>query len=477
MKEKIIKTLSYKVNISFIFFLISIITSLLLIININKLNIIPNKYFILVILLEITINTLIYILILRKKKALHIFGLLLFFILISINIILNSYIKTTDKVIDKLFKDEVSTNIDFIIITSINNEVNYLEEIDTNQSIYYDKYSKNIKEACKYIEKHSLIETDTISNTLNLIKDNPSNYLLTTKGNYEYLMDSSILFNKNNYKIIKEFTITIKEERNNTVKKSFTIYLNGVDFTGIMRDFNMLITVNTKKKKVLLTGVLRGYYIDVPSYNMKDTLMCLGSLDSKVSKEALENLFQTKIDYTINVNTNSLVQLVDSLGGIEFCSDYSFKTTHALINDSYDDKGKNKLIVKEGCRNYNGIEILTIARERLNLKNNERGRLDNCKKIMVNIGKELISTSTILNHKEVLNNFSNLYTTDMNKEIISILFKSVLENYKDYEIEEYQLDGIDGSAIGHLGTMEVGVTFPDENNVNEAREKIKNILK
>ena len=249
-----------------------------------------------------------------------------------------------------------------------------------------------------------------------------------------------------------------------------------VEFMGIMRDFNMLVTVNTQSKQIVLTSVLRGYYIDVPAYNIKDTLMCLGSLDSDVSKEALEELFDIDIDYTLNINTNSLVNVVDTLGGVEFCSDYDFTTTHVLTTNTYDDKTGTKLNVSKGCKNYNGKEILAISRERLNLRNNERGRINNCRKILLSVAKKTLSGSTLSNYTEILNSYSNLYTTDMNKKAVTNLLKSLIENYSDYEIIEQYPDGTDGKGMGHLGTQEVGVTIPDMEQVNTVSKKIKEVL-
>ena len=456
--------------------ILGILITLLLFVNLIKLQIIPKKILALFILLEIIINTITILLLKKNKKILHIIGILLLFILIMSNLCINSIVVSTNQFINKSFTNYITNKIDYIVLTNINNPVNNIDEVNENETFYYYKYSKKIEEALKELGNYHYIETDSVSKTLDEL-NHSNNYLVISKGNYEYLLDSSILLNKDNYKIIKEYTITYKEKRNDEVKTSFTIYLNGVDFTGIMRDFNMLITVNMEKKKVLLTPILRGYYINVPAYNMKDTLMCLGSLDSDVSKEALEELFQTKIDYTVNINTNSLVDVVDNLNGIEFCSDYSFQTTHALVTDTYDDRGKTKLYVEKGCKNYSGIEILAIARERLNLRNNERGRIDNCKKIMMSIGKKSLSLGTLINYQQVLDSYSNLYTTDMNKEVMIKIINSIIKDYANYQIEEQFVDGTDGTAPGHLGTVEVGVTFPDMDQVNQASKKIKEVLK
>ena len=45
-----------------------------------------------------------------------------------------------------------------------------------------------------------------------------------------------------------------------------------------------------------------------------------------------------------------------------------------------------------------------------------------------------------------------------------------------WEIIEQKIDGNDGTAIGHLGTAEVGVIFPNEDQVKAASVKIKEVL-
>ena len=458
-----------------LFFLGMVIALGVLTYNILKLNILPLKIFSLFLGLEIIICILSFFLLIRSKKAFIIIGILLSIVSIFLNSTMNYYVHTTNHFMEKSFNSYVDIYTSYYVITNSQNSISSMDEVDSSHLVYYHKYSRSIDLALKELGNYNYAETNSIGNTLTIMKDSMDTYLLISKANYDYLLDSTILFQEDQYKIIKEFTVHYREEKNQDVKDSYTIYLNGVDFTGVMRDFNMLITINTKSKKILLTPLLRGYYLDVPAYGIKDTLMCLGSLDSNVSKEALEQLFDISIDYTVNVNTNSLVQVVDTLGGVEFCSDYPFTTTHTLTTDSYNDKGR-KLEVTQGCREYNGVEILTIARERLHLKNNERGRIDNCKKILLSIGKKTLSTTSLMNYKEVLDSYHNLYTTDMNKDVITNLAKSFIENYSNYEILEQHVDGKDGTAIGHLGTVDVGVTFPDLEQVKTASNKIKEVL-
>ena len=463
--------------IGFGFLLLLIVTAVMAITSIKQLNVLPNKYFYLVIGVEAFLVIAIGLLLLKTKRmGWLILGSMLSIIIIMGNVIVDNYANKTNKFIDKTFKEYMTISTEYVIATSSNNSIDSLDDIKDKETINYSQYSRDVEIALKRLNNFTYISTDSVSHVFAEMDVNPATYLLISKADYNYIIENTILYNKDNYKIIKEFTVKKKVEINREVKNSYTIYLNGTDFTGVMRDFNLLITINTKTKKILTTSILRGYYMDVPAYGVKDTLMCLGAYDSHVSKEAIEKLLDTKIDYVVNVNTNSLVDIVDTIGGVEFCSDYEFRTTHVLTTSTYEDKKGKKLYVTAGCREYNGVEALTIARERLNLKNNERGRIENCQKIMMGIVKKSMNTTSLLNFDEVLNSYSNLYTTDMNKDVITGLAKSFISDYNKYEITSQNLDGSDGTALGHLGTVEVGVTFPNEEQVKEASIKIKKVL-
>ena len=349
-----------------------------------------------------------------------------------------------------------------------------IKELKESDTIEYYKYSRSIEKALKKLGNYNYVSSDAASKSMENVTNNNS-YFLIASVNYDYLMESTNLYSRDNYKIIGEFNVKEEIKKNNTIKNVYNIYINGLDFTGIMRDYNLIATVNLNTHKIVLTSIPRDYYIDVPAYNMKDTLMCLGSLDSEVSKEALEKLFDIKIDYTVNFNTTSLVNIVDAVNGVDFCSDYDFTTTHALVTNTYDDTKGKKLHVNKGCKTYNGTEILAIARERNAFPGRDRYRQKNCRQILINIAQKLASATTLTNYTEVLNSFDGLYTTDMNDKTVKSLIKSALEN-KNFEVVEQSVDGTDGIGIGHLGTQESWIMNPDMNTVNAATTEIKKVL-
>ena len=460
-----------------IFSLIVLIIIVLTVIEVLKLDILPNKYLYLFIGLEVVLFIIGLLLYNSKKKVLLILGIILYLISIFGNIFGYYYLSKTNRYIHTSFKKEYYTiNTTYYLVAVKSDSVNELKDLNKDSTIYYYKYSKSIDEALKKLGKYNYKDTDTAVGALTDISNN-GGYFLVAKANYDYFFGSTTakILNKDDFKIIYEYDVEEKVLVNNKTPDSYNIYVNGLDFTGIMRDYNLIITINTKTRKVVLTSIPRDYYIDVPAYNMKDTLMCLGSLDSEVSRESLENLFNTKIDYTINLNTNSLVKVVDTIGGIEFCSEYDFTTSHAMVIDTYNDTTGKKLHVPKGCNTYNGIETLAIARERMAFPGRDRYRQKNCRQILINITKKLASTTTLTNYDEVLSSFDGLYTTDMNDKAIKKLIKSALEG--DYEIIEQSVDGLDGIGVGHLGTQESWIMNPYMDTVENASKQINSVLK
>lgn len=454
--------------------LIVLIVVILLTKTIFDLNILPTKYMVVFLLGEVLLYLLGLLFYNFKHIVLVIIGVLFYLVSIVGNLFGYYYLSKANKYIDDNFAEETYTiTTKYAIVASSNDGLNNFDEASKDSVVNYYKYGRSVNQAMDTLGKYNYKATDVGTDALYDVRTNNS-YFLVSSASYNYIVESTNLFNKDDFKIIKEFDVNEEIKKSNEIKDSYNIYINGLDYTGIMRDYNLIATINTKTHKVVLTSIPRDYYLYVPAYDMNDTLMCLGSLDSNVSKEALENLFNIKIDYTINFNTNSLVSIVDAIGGVEFCSDYDFYTTHDMVLGSYSDKGE-KLHVTVGCRTYNGLETLAIARQRNGLPGRDRTRQIHCRQILINIVKKLASTTTLTNYSNVLESFNGLYTTDMNKEVITNLIKTFI-NDMNVEIIQQNVDGEDGIGVGHLGTSEAWIMTPDMNTVNEASKKINKII-
>jgi len=195
----------------------------------------------------------------------------------------------------------------------------------------------------------------------------------------------------------------------------------------------------------------------------------------EINKESLENLFGINIDYSLTIDTNSLVTVVDYVDGIEFCSDYAFTTTHALVQGTFNDSGQ-KLTVKKGCQSLNGIEALTVARERNAFSGRDRVRQENCQKIMLAIIKKVASTDTLLHYNETLNTLGSLYKTDIPKKVVTTIAKDIINNGNEWNFTTQSVDGVDTHNKVHLSNMTDWVMDPDYNTVMNASNAIQETL-
>lgn len=464
-----------------------IITAIMLIVNIllfiftNKLNILPIKYYLLIFGIIVVLEIVSILFILLKKKILNIIGYILSIILIIVNICGIYYVRVTDNFLDKSFNNDNREYTTTFYIVSKKDSNNTLDNI-VGKDVGYYKDTPNIEQAITelgYKYKVNTISYDNISEMFNGIS-----YILVEKNLYDYTFEIDKSLNKLDYDIIYEYTLTFQETIDSNTEENddnyipetnnINIYIGGTDFTNQLYDFNMIVSINKDTHKVLLTSIPRDYHIPVYGKGGRsDNMGYHGAWGITTSMKSLEQLLNIKIDYYVKVRTSSLVGVVDTLGGIQFCSDKSFYTTHATILDSYDDSKGNKLYVKKGCYNYNGTEILTISRERLAYNGGDRQRQKNCQSILISIFNKATSPSVIKNYQSLLDSISNLYTTSIPRDMITSYIRDILNNNTKWTFNTQSLDGYDSRGYVHLTNYLDYVMMPYQSSINSASYNIK----
>ena len=461
-----------------IFSLLVCITSIVFICNLFILNVLPNKYNILftIILIILDILGIIFINV-HKKLVLKIIGWVLLIISLIISSIGSYYVVETNSFIDRSFNKamDVSTTTYYVVALKSNNYNK--SNIKGDISIYNNTY--NIKKAFNRLNEDFSVksrEYDDLGLMFTDLVSNNTKLLLIEASSYEIVFSIDSDLKKNDFDIIYEFVLTTKNTKkaSNNVDK-FNIFIGGKDFAGLM-DFNAVASVNTVKHSVILTSIPRDYYLDIPGTTTKDKLSFMSAYGVDTNKKAIENLLGINIDYSVYININSLVDIVDYVGGIEYCSDEAFTTTHALVLNTYNDYGK-KFYVHEGCQQVNGIEALTIARERVNIHGGDSQRQKNCQKIMLAIFNKLVTPKTALHYTDTLNELDNIYETDINKKVFSNISKDIINNGKDkWVITTQSVDGLDGKDKVHSSNMIDWVTYPDQITIDNCKKSINDLF-
>ncbi len=467
-----------------------IITFILLILNIllflftRNLNVLTTKYYLIIFGILILLEVITILFQIPKNKIFNIIGHIISIILIIINICGIYYVKVTNNFLDKAFENDNRQYTNTFYVVTLNNDENTIDNISKSNIGYYVD-TPNITQAIKELNskyEFNPIDYDNITNMFNKLGTDIK-YILIEKNIYDYTFEIDKTLIKDNYKIVYEYTLSFTEDTtsteektddNNTEKDNINIYIGGTDFTNQLYDFNMIVSINKESHKILLTSIPRDYHIPVYGKGGRsDNMGYHGAWGITTSMKSLEQLLNIKIDYYVKVRTNSLVGVVDTLKGIEFCSDKSFYTTHATIVDSYNDSNGNKLYVQKGCKVYNGVEILTISRERLAYSGGDRQRQKNCQSILISIFNKATSPSIIKNYQSVLNSISSLYTTDIPKEVITDYIKDILDNNTKWTFNTQSLNGYDSSGYVHLTNYVDYIMIPYQSSVNSASYNIK----
>lgn len=454
--------------------ILTIILSIICIFTIKGLNMLPNKYFIIFVSIMILFN-LIGLLLYTKKKWLNIIGLVISIITIIVSIIGYYYgSETIDYLKHSFNNDSVEISEYGLYVLKKNNfELNNIKNFGYLNDESAEKAVKELKSRTN-AEELSYDDMYTLSSDL---KDNKINSMLLDKTYYNMLLDENEI-SEDDVKLIHSFNIEIKKKvtkQNVDTLKPFNIFLSGSDARSnyiaskTRSDVNMIISVDPKKKTILLTSIPRDYYVSVyGKTGLKDKLTHAGIYGIDTSVKTVENLFDINIDYYIKVGFSSVIEVVNLIGGIDIESDKAF-VSHC------GDGGAIKTNVKKGMNHFNGGEALSYARERYAYALGDRHRILNQQQVLeAVINKVTTDKSVLLKYDKLLKSLRKLYKTNIPSELISLLVKNQLEDMSGYKIERQSVSGSDASMNTYTAPSKKRyVMIPYEKDVKKASENIK----
>lgn len=251
----------------------------------------------------------------------------------------------------------------------------------------------------------------------------------------------------------------------------FNICVTGIDTYGPVStrsrsDVNMVMTINMNTHKILMTGIPRDYYVKLASKGQYDKLTHSGIYGVNETVNTISNLLDTKMDYYFRINFSSLVNVVDTLEGIDVYSDLTFKPLHG------------SQMINEGMNHFNGEMALAFSRERYAYKSGDRHRIQNQQDVMMAIIKKLMTPSVLSNYQEILEKVEGSFETNMSSEDIMALIKMQLSDLKGYEMINEYLDGTGKLTYGlySMPKSKLYTMVPNDETVKKAIKKIQEIM-
>jgi LCP family protein required for cell wall assembly len=392
--------------------------------------------------------------------------------------------------------DEVSTTVQVIALkdSSLESEQDLqgktLGVLKDIQTVATDKCLSNLKSDGVTV---STTDYDSVQNMAAALYDNSVPAIVLTQSSKDNLADlESEDGSENPYKniatdtkVVYSYTYSTKKT-NSTVaveditNTPFTVLISGSDsrngFDEVGRsDVNMLMTVNPNTKVILLTSIPRDYYVETTCDSglgclngQMDKLTHLGLHGTDASKTTIENLLGITINYTVKVNFNSVVSVVDALGGIEVTVEPGYAVSSFYTAPQYG--------VSEGVNYLSGEEALAYARERYAYSEGDRQRVKNQQQVLMSVLKKATSASMVSNYSSFLSALSDAFETDISADEIQKLMQFQIQNMPDWTFISYSLDGSGSTEYcAELGQAAY-VMIPDENTVATAKAKIEAVI-
>ena len=453
------------INIVFIYYLI-------------KLNIIPMLYLIIIIGIIVIFNIISWILLLKRNVTL-IFG----YIFLAINLIISCagiyYTSVTDSFFSSL--EEVKEEQLYYVVVKKDSKYNKLKDLNNKKMAIFENQSNNYKKVLNEVKDSIKVKDKKYTNVNTIVKDlldgNVDSLLINS--NNKILLDENVKSFKDNTKVIAKLSIKLskqedKKENSEEVinNGSFNILISGIDTNGNINkvsrsDVNIIMSVNPRTHEILLTSIQRDMYVQLHGTNgIKDKLTHAGIYGIDMSRQTIEDFLNIDIPYYIRVNFDSVIKLVDTIGGIDIYNDVAFK-------------GGTRYF-EQGNIHLNGKQALEYARERKKMPNGDWTRGEHQKVIITAIINKVSSSKELLNnYVDILNNSKDIIQTNIPTDIIKKYVKKQIENMSTWKTTSLTVKGdhSDNLETYSMPGVKLYVTIPDEASRKEVESQLDEFIK
>ena len=427
-----------------------------------------------------------YFIVIRRKKSLQRRKSTFFFkfisMLLAITYLVSSlYLYETYNAIEEIVVNEGEKLITISVVVPIDEEEEKFRKFDDKTYAIRDvidientdyavskikEITESDNETIKYIDFDAMVDA-LYSGEVDAMILNESYRNLIVEHFPDFETQTKVL-----YEVQRAIPIESDPSADYNVSEPFSVYISGNDYFGELgdsgrSDVNIIMTINPKTHKILLTTTPRDYYVGLyGDSNKMDKLTHAGVYGIDCSIETLESLYGIDINYYINVNFSSVIEIIDALGGVDVEVESSF----------YVPKEDKNFV--EGTMHMDGETALVFARDRKHQSGGDRDRGKNQQRVITAIINKLVSPSIIMNYTDLLDVIANNMQTNMSTDDITQLIKNQIVEMDSWEIESQSVDGFGASRGTYsMGSRQLYVMIPDEETLNIAKDKINAVIK
>jgi len=265
----------------------------------------------------------------------------------------------------------------------------------------------------------------------------------------------------------------------NVTTEPFTIIVAGrdeYDYGGISAsskgrsDTVMLLVVNPVNKQILVVTVPRDSYVGLGgNSNSKDKITHATVYGIDCLVRTVNSLFGITTNYFLRINFQSLIDVVDALGGVTVDNPYYFCMTYKS------DKTKNYCF-DQGSITLDGEHALGYVRERKYGNMSDFKRNAHQALVIKAMIDKVTTVEMITKIGDLLTAMEGKFTTDMDVNAIYALAQMQLDDMADWKLYSYGLTGTTGYAKSYAMGMDLSMVFLDDSSVAKAKTMISAVM-
>ena len=200
-------------------------------------------------------------------------------------------------------------------------------------------------------------------------------------------------------------------------------------------DTMIVVTVNPNKNTTKMISIPRDTYTKIIGFETEDKInhaYAFGGVE--MAKASVEDLLQIPIDYTISINMEGFIGLVDAVEGVDVENNLAFAV------DDY--------IYDLGSIHLHGEQALAFVRMRHDDPNGDFGRQERQKIVLDAVVNKLITFNSLWKYKELLGIVGENVRTNLSLDEM----KTVSTNYKDAlkDVDSISFQKGQGQIMQHI---------------------------
>lgn len=365
--------------------------------------------------------------------------------------------------LEAITSPETTTTINISVISLNDGEVKKIEDLngkkigiqnisdETNSSFAREQLEKE-----EAFENAEYVEGQDYTDLYKQLKEGNIDALIITNS-YISLLENTYPEIQSEIHVVAVYQKERESVSNDTGKDirydPFTVFIYGMEDMGDVNvdqhnDVNMLLFINPRTNQIQMVSFPRDAYVPNPALGYaNDKLTHTGMSGVQNAELAIENVLGIEIDYYAKVNFASMIEIVDTIGGIEVDVELSF-----CEQDENRSFGANDIICLEpGVQHLNGKQALAYSRHRKTEGYGDIGRTRAQQRIIQGIVNKLLTTEGISSLNSLMKVAQTKVLTNMPMEQIT--------KFISYELDRIRPWTMNSMTIDSYGDMLITASF------------------